>query len=104
MARILRGDIRWANPDPTQGREQAGGRPVVIISHDVFNERSGTVIAMAITSREQKAGFPLTFLLDSAHMPRKSWYDTRYAMYDRQLTLSDMRYTIGGLSVGRRCF
>ena len=73
MARILRGDIRWANLDPTQGREQAGRRPVVIISHDIFNERSGTVIAMAITSRAQKAGFPLTFLLDSAHMPRKSW-------------------------------
>jgi len=43
MARILRGDIRWADLSPTRGREQAGQRPVLILSHDVFNERSGTV-------------------------------------------------------------
>ena len=51
MARILRGDIYWANLNPVQGQEQAGRRPVVILSHDIFNERSGTVIAMAITSQ-----------------------------------------------------
>jgi mRNA interferase MazF len=73
MARILRGEIRWANLDPGLGHEQAGRRPVVIVSHDVFNDRSGTAIAMAITSQEQKAGFPLTLLLNSAHLPRKSW-------------------------------
>ena len=73
MARILRGEIRWAILDPALGHEQAGRRPVVIVSHDVFNDRSGTVIAMAITSQEQKAGFPLTLLLNSAHLPRKSW-------------------------------
>ena len=60
MARILRGDIRWADLNPTRGHEQAGLRPVVILSHDIFNERSGTVIAMAITSQSQRAGFPLT--------------------------------------------
>ncbi len=73
MARILRGEVRWANLDPSMGHEQSGRRPVVIISHDVFNERSGTVIAMAITSQEQKAGFPLTLLLKTAQLPRKSW-------------------------------
>jgi mRNA interferase MazF len=51
MARILRGDIRWADLNPTRGREQARQRPVLILSHDVFNERSGTVIAVAITSQ-----------------------------------------------------
>jgi mRNA interferase MazF len=51
MARILRGEIRWADLSPGQGREQTGRRPVLILSHDVFNERSGTVIAMAVTSR-----------------------------------------------------
>lgn len=53
MARILRGDIRWANLNPAQGREQAGQRPVLILSHDVFNERSNTVIAVALTSQPQ---------------------------------------------------
>lgn len=63
MAEILRGDIRWAELDPTRGNEQRGLRPVLVLSHDVFNERSGTVLAMAITSQAQKAGFPLTLPL-----------------------------------------
>jgi mRNA interferase MazF len=73
MARILRGEIRWADLNPAQGREQSGRRPVLILSHDVFNERSGTVIAMAITSRPQKAGFPLTLEIGSKGLPRRSW-------------------------------
>ncbi len=73
MARILRGDVYWADLDPTQGHEQAGRRPVLILSHDVFNERSGTVIAVALTSQLQKAGFPLTLELSSPDLPKKSW-------------------------------
>ena len=63
----------WAELNPTQGREQAGRRPVLIISNDVFNERSGTVIAMAITSQAQRAGFPLTVELAGSSLPKKSW-------------------------------
>ena len=73
MAGILRGEIRWADLNPVRGCEQGGKRPVVIISQDVFNERSGTVIAMAITSRPQRAGFPLTMELESAALPKRSW-------------------------------
>lgn len=73
MARILRGDIRWADLNPVRGREQAGLRPVLILSHDVFNERSGTVIAVVITSQPQRAGFPLTLKLKTANLPNRSW-------------------------------
>ena len=73
MARILRGDIRWANLDPVIGREQSGERPVLILSQDVFNERSGTVIAMALTSQVQDAGFPLAHEILAARLPRRSW-------------------------------
>ena len=73
MARILRGEIRWADLNPTRGREQAGLRPVLILSHDIFNERSGTVIAVAITSQSQKAGFPLTLELITDNLPKQSW-------------------------------
>jgi mRNA interferase MazF len=73
MARILRGDIRWADLDPTRGSEQAGRRPVLILSHDVFNERSGTVIAVALTSQEPRAGFPLSLELESTRLPKSSW-------------------------------
>ena len=73
MARILRGEIYWADLNPARGSEQAGLRPVVILSHDVFNERSGTVIAVAITSQPQRAGFPLTLELSSPRLPKRSW-------------------------------
>ena len=72
MARVLRGDIVWADLNPTRGHEQSGMRPVVVISQDVFNERSGTVIAMAITSQQQQAGFPLTLELKDVDLPRLS--------------------------------
>jgi mRNA interferase MazF len=73
MARILRGEIRWADLNPVRGHEQAGLRPVLILSHDIFNESSGTVITVAITSQPQKAGFPLTLELKSPNLPKKSW-------------------------------
>src|SRR5947207_8772434 len=73
MARILRGDIVWADLNPALGHEQGGLRPVVAISEDVFNARSGTVIAMAITSQPQRAGFPLTLELTSVKLPKRSW-------------------------------
>ena len=73
MARILRGDIIWANLNPVRGHEQAGLRPVLVISHDVFNQRSGTIIALAITSQEPSAGFPLTLEITTPTLPRRSW-------------------------------
>ena len=73
MAAILRGEIRWARLDPAEGHEQSRSRPVLILSHDVFNEHSGTVIAMPVTSQPQRAGFPLTLELKSAKLPKQSW-------------------------------
>jgi mRNA interferase MazF len=73
MARILRGEIRWADLNPTPGQEQARLRPVLILSHDVFNERSGTVVAVALTSQPQRAGFPLTLELKGLPLPKRSW-------------------------------
>ncbi len=73
MARILRGQIRWADLNSVRGIEQAGNLPVLIISQNVFNERSGTVIAVAITSQTQRAGFPLTLELPVPNLPKKSW-------------------------------
>jgi len=73
MARILRGDVRWADLNPVRGHEQAGQRPVLVLSHDVFNERSGTVIAVAITSQEPRAGFPLTLESKATGLKKRSW-------------------------------
>jgi mRNA interferase MazF len=73
MARILRGDIVWADLDPVRGREQAGRRPILVLSQDVFNERSGTVIAVALTSQEPTVGYPLALEVRSVSLPKRSW-------------------------------
>ena len=73
MARILRGEIFWADLNPTKGHEQAGMRPVLILSRDIFNDKSGTVIAIALTSQPQRAAFPLTLELTSPKLPKQTW-------------------------------
>jgi mRNA interferase MazF len=95
MARILRGDIVWADLNPVRGREQAGQRPVVVISQDVFNDRSGTVIAVALSSHPQKAGFPLTFELSHPKLPKKSWVKISQI---RTLSIERLGQKIGRIS------
>ena len=73
MAKILRGEVRWADLNQTVGREQAGEHPVLILSQDVFNQRSGTAIAIALISQEQRAGFPLTHEILKSRLPKRSW-------------------------------
>ena len=73
MARILRGELRWAELNPVRGHAQAGRRPVLVLSHDAFNDRSGAVIAVALTSQEPRAGFPLTLESKAAGLTKRSW-------------------------------
>ena len=92
MARILRGDIIWADLNPAIDHEQAGLRPVLVLSHEIFNKNSGTVIAVTITSQSQKAGFPLTFELDNKKSPKKSWVKISQI---RTLSVKRLRKKIG---------
>jgi len=73
MRRILRGEIYWADLNPVKGKEQAGYRPVLVISQDIFDEKSGTVIALGITSKGPTAGFPLTLELKTVELPKPLW-------------------------------
>ena len=73
MARILRGEIYWADLEPIRGHEQGGRRPVLILSHGVVNERLDTVIVLAITGQPQRMGYPLTWQVPSDRLPRDSW-------------------------------
>jgi mRNA interferase MazF len=95
VADVLRGEIYWANLNPVRGREQGGVRPVLIISHDVFNQRSGTVIAMAITSQPQRAGFPLTYPVPSGILPQPSWVKISQV---RTLSTERLRDQVGQVS------
>ncbi len=96
MARVLRGDIVWADLNPTRGREQAGRRPVLVLSEDVFNEHSGTVIVVALTSQPQSAGFPLTLELTHPKLPKKSWVKVSQI---RTLSVERLGPKIGRVSV-----
>jgi len=73
MAAVLRGDVRWAALDPVRGSEQDGRRPVLVLSDDLFNARSQTVIAMVVTSQPPRAGFPLSYELAGIDLPKRSW-------------------------------
>jgi mRNA interferase MazF len=95
MARILRGEVYWAELNPVRGRARAGLRPVLVISHEALNRHSGTVIAMAITSQPQRAGFPLTHPLESLRMPKPSWVKISQV---RTLAVERLGRRIGSLS------
>ena len=63
--KIKRGDIYYANLNPVIGSEQGGTRPVLIISNDVGNKYSPTVIVAPITSRiHTKAKLPTHTLIN----------------------------------------
>jgi mRNA interferase MazF len=95
VAEILRGEIRWADLTGGQGHEQAGARPVLVISHGAFNQRSGTAIVLAITSTPQNAGYPLTMPVKSVPMPKPSWVKLSQV---RTLATSRLRESLGRMS------
>ena len=45
-----RGDVYLARLDPTEGSEQSGSRPVVVVSRDAINRSSPVVIVVPCTS------------------------------------------------------
>ncbi len=45
-----RGDVFVALLDPTRGSEQAGSRPVIIVSRDAINENSSVVVCVPCTN------------------------------------------------------
>jgi mRNA interferase MazF len=73
MARILRGDVYWADLNPVRGHEQGGLRPILVLTRESFNEKSGTVIGLSITSQPQRVGLPLVLEIQSVKLPKRSW-------------------------------
>lgn len=66
MERIIkRGDIYYAELNPVIGSEQGGIRPVLIISNNIGNRHSPTVIVAAITSRQTKSKLPTHYYLEA---------------------------------------
>jgi mRNA interferase MazF len=95
VAGVLRGEIYWADLEPVRGHDQGGIRPVLVLSHDVFNAHSGTIIAMAMTSQPQRAGYPLTWRVPSGLLPRDSWVKISQV---RTLSTGRLRGRLGQLA------
>jgi mRNA interferase MazF len=58
VTQILRGEIWLVDLNPVRGREQAGKRPCLIISVNLFNQgASGLVVVLPITSKEKRVPF-----------------------------------------------
>ncbi len=55
---VKRGEVFYADLSPVVGSEQGGVRPVLIVQNDVGNRYSPTVIAAAITSKNDKTTLP----------------------------------------------
>lgn len=77
MPAVLIGQIRWADLNPVQGHEQAGRRPVLVISSSISNARSQLAIILPITSSPPRVGFPYALPITSVSMPKPSWLLTR---------------------------
>ena len=73
MARIRRGEIRWADLGASRGHKEGARRRVLVLSQNVFNARSGTVVAVSITSQRPRASFPLTHELGVGALPDRTW-------------------------------
>jgi mRNA interferase MazF len=63
---MKRGEILWANLTPRSGSEQSGRRPVLIVSHDGFNETPGwqsVIVVPLSTSPAQKNRGPTVVMI-----------------------------------------
>ncbi|MSV29163.1 MAG: type II toxin-antitoxin system PemK/MazF family toxin [Bryobacterales bacterium] len=96
---MKRGDIHWADLVPRSGSEQAGRRPVIVVSHDGFNQtpewRSIIVVPISTSSSQGKRG-PTVIELSggTAGLPK-----TSYAVCHQVTTLDRAKLTkrIGSL-------
>jgi mRNA interferase MazF len=72
----LRGSVVRVRLDPTEGREQAGTRPAIVVSAQVFNENMDVLVVAPITSKKVDRIFPFEARVDHSalglEMPSKA--------------------------------
>ena len=69
---VYRGEIYYANLSPSQGSEQGGHRPVVIVQNNTGNKHAPTTIVAPITSQIGKKPLPTHILFNGCGMPKDS--------------------------------
>ncbi len=97
---MKRGDICWATLSPRSGSEQSGRRPVIILSHDAFNQTPGwrsIIVVPVSTSAKQARRGPTVVALHAgtSGLPHES-----YAVCHQITTLDRTKLTdkIGSLT------
>lgn len=62
---MKRGEIYWADLTPRSGSEQQGRRPVIVLSHDAFNQTQGwrSIIVVPVSTSSVQAKRGLTAVL-----------------------------------------
>jgi mRNA interferase MazF len=63
---MKRGDVFDARLSPTEGSEQAGARPVIVVSRDAINQYSSVIVVVPVTSAKNvKRNYPNNVLIKS---------------------------------------
>ncbi len=93
-----RGDVVWLNFDPQSGHEQSGKRPAVVLSPEIYNQKTGLALFCPITS--QVKGYPFEVPLPSKlsvsgvilvdHIKNLDWR-TRHAVFIAKLADQTMQ-------------
>ena len=87
---MKRGDVYNARLDPTEGSEQGGVRPVIIVSRDAINERSPVVIVVPCTTyQSRRRVYPTQVLIQA---PEAGFTVDSVAMADQVRVLAKTRF------------
>lgn len=75
---MKRGSVCWARLEPRSGSEQSGRRPVIVVSHDSFNEvptwRSVIVVPVSTSDRQaQRSPTVVELTAADSGLPRTSF-------------------------------
>lgn len=61
---VKRGDVLRIRFDPSEGSEQAGERPALVISPDIINERAPIILVAPLTTRKTERVYPFEALIE----------------------------------------
>ena len=95
---VRRGDIVIVELDPTEGSEQLGTRPCLVVQNNVGNEHSPTTIVVPFTTAHGDTLYPFEALISAADSPLR---DDSVALCTQIRTISiedRIRKTIGSVS------
>jgi mRNA interferase MazF len=66
---VCRGDVAIVELDPTEGSEQRGTRPCLVVQNDVGNENAPTTIVVPFTTSRGDELYPFEVLVSAAESP-----------------------------------